>query len=591
MELAARDEGRESTSVDLGYGQPSICIPPTRNPIVEGDRASSPPRPSSLKAVMSVSELKAKFADNVTLSRKLLLQPRLLCDWPRDGDDDGEDHDPRHEQWYELFYDLVLVVACLQIGNLMAHNVYIRHSFKIFVLFSILRMVWVDLVSYQNRFDTPDLLHTMFYGLHGTCAFGIALHLREKVGAGGHHRRLAGDDHAAAADDHADDHAHGDEQNNFTWDIDRNLDGVVVCASVALLSTLLMSYYVSFRLTEQRYAAFVRRDARGRALAIVFLLAASWSHRTEPNNARVFQLLFVAGQWRHLFSCWTDLLGPRLHHRLAAGLAPRTLPARALQACLPKHVDKAKRPPVHSEHMLARTGAFVMICLGEGIIQLVQAPVTAGRIALSHYLRCFFGFALAWQLGGLYFSTHCNDPENHPMQDDKREGAALVWSILSTLLNFSLVYVGVGIKLAFNVEDANDLLTYREQNIFAVAATCSMTLITMIRVQHKGLRFKGKGMRHVVYFARFAVGFVPIALLLACRSFLRQTTAMTIAMYLAVMLLVLLDAFSQSKKHVADPDVENAPSPGPRPPGSPPRVQSTGSGRRNRRTSAIAAGL
>ena len=98
MELAARDEGRESTSVDLGYGQPSICIPPTRNPIVEGDRASSPPRPSSLKAVMSVSELKAKFADNVTLSRKLLLQPRLLCDWPRDGDDDGEDHDPRHEQ-------------------------------------------------------------------------------------------------------------------------------------------------------------------------------------------------------------------------------------------------------------------------------------------------------------------------------------------------------------------------------------------------------------------------------------------------------------------------------------------------------------
>ena len=77
------------------------------------------------------------------------------------------------------------------------------------------------------------------------------------------------------------------------------------------------------------------------------------------------------------------------------------------------------------------------------------------------------------------------------MQDDKREGAALVWSILSTLLNFALVYVGVGIKLAFNVEDANDLLTWREQNIFAVAATCSMTLITMIRMQHKGLQFKG----------------------------------------------------------------------------------------------------
>ena len=87
---------------------------------------------------------------------------------------DDHDHEPpRHEQWYELFYDLVLVVACLQIGNLMAHNVYMHHAYKIFVLFSILRMVWVDLVSYQNRFDTPDLLHTMFYGLHGTCAFGI----------------------------------------------------------------------------------------------------------------------------------------------------------------------------------------------------------------------------------------------------------------------------------------------------------------------------------------------------------------------------------------------------------------------------------
>ena len=88
-------------------------------------------------------------------------------------------------------------------------------------------------------------------------------------------------------------------------------------------------------------------------------------------------------------------------------------------------------------------------------------------------------------------------------------------------------------------------------------------------------------MRLHVYCARFAVGFVPVALLLACRSFIRRTTAMTIAMYLAVVLLVLLDAFSQSKKLEANPDVENA-VPGPGPPGSRVRV---------RRTSAIAAGL
>ena len=91
-------------------------------------------------------------------------------------------------------------------------------------------------------------------------------------------------------------------------------------------------------------------------------------------------------------------------------------------------------------------------------------------------------------------------------------------------------------------------------------------------------------MRLHVYCARFAVGFVPVALLLACRSFIRRTTAMTIAMYLAVVLLVLLDAFSQSKKLEANPDVENA-VPGPGPPGSPPRAL------RVRRTSAIAAGL
>ena len=109
-------------------------------------------------------------------------------------------------------------------------------------------------------------------------------------------------------------------------------------------------------------------------------------------------------------------------------------------------------------------------------------------------------------------------------------------------------------------------------------ATASSHLVTPL------CRPSGKGMRVYVYFARFAVGLVPVALLLACRSFIRRTTAMTIAMYVAVVLLVLLDAFSQSKKLVADPDVENA-VPGPRPPGGPPHAL------RVRRTSAIAAGL
>ena len=83
----------------------------------------------------------------------------------------------REETWYELFYDLVFVAAALQIGHIVQSDISAEGLFKSGVLFAVMRATWDQLTFYQNRFDTKDMLHYVFYLLQAMCAFGMAEHL------------------------------------------------------------------------------------------------------------------------------------------------------------------------------------------------------------------------------------------------------------------------------------------------------------------------------------------------------------------------------------------------------------------------------
>jgi hypothetical protein len=319
-------------------------------------------------------------AGTVVMRRKFVRNPMLAIDWP---DSHGLSHHRhhRHEQWSELFYDLVLVVTCLQLGTLLAHNTSTNAGLKIYAIFSVLRTVWADLVTYQNRFHTDDMLHTLYYGLHAACAFAMALHLKEVQTRGAaHHRRLA-DDHATNdnhddhhADDHADDHHaddyHADDHHaddhavevhdGLTWDASANMRGFAIPAALALVASMAMVFYVSFRLPEQHYAQYIRREGRSRGFnALLMLISLAFSE-----SEWLYFWLLLAGHWRLAFEfyehCTTPIIATwLLLHQEKWPLLTKTM--------MPVTFGRQNRPPKHTEHLVARAGAFVMISLGEGM--------------------------------------------------------------------------------------------------------------------------------------------------------------------------------------------------------------------------------
>ena len=83
----------------------------------------------------------------------------------------------RGETWYELFHDLIFVAAALQIGHIVQSEISFDGLFKSGVLFAVMRATWDQLMFYQNRFDTKDMVHYLFYLLQSMCAFIMACHL------------------------------------------------------------------------------------------------------------------------------------------------------------------------------------------------------------------------------------------------------------------------------------------------------------------------------------------------------------------------------------------------------------------------------
>jgi low temperature requirement protein LtrA len=172
----------------------------------------------------------------------------------------------RHEIWYELFYDLIFVAACGQIGDIIKYNVSFVELLKCAVLFAVLRAVsstsnnyydnclyvdsfiqtWDDLMFYQNRFDTKDMLHYIFYLFQALCAFFMACHLTI-------------------------------DHTTNEWDKDRNLKPFAVGAAIARISHSFMYSQILEITTTHRIHIFVLRFTQG-LCALLYVLSAYSPH-------------------------------------------------------------------------------------------------------------------------------------------------------------------------------------------------------------------------------------------------------------------------------------------------------------------------
>lgn len=130
----------------------------------------------------------------------------------------------RSESWHELFYDLIFVAAAIQIGTILKAEISTKNIIQTSLLFLILRSTWDNLMMYQNRFDTADLLHYLFYLIHAVAAFMMTLHLT-----------ISSNDH--------------------NWNASKNISAFSIAAAIARFTMVIMYLHV-FNYTESFRTGF-----------------------------------------------------------------------------------------------------------------------------------------------------------------------------------------------------------------------------------------------------------------------------------------------------------------------------------------------
>lgn len=132
----------------------------------------------SVSRTSSFSSIVEAFVPAVHTTKEIWRQPKLHRDTAVPSADIATKYNShRTETWYELFYDLVFVAGAIQIGNFMKYDISIWGLFKSGLVFAVLRSTWDQLMFYQNKFDTKDIVHHIYYLIQAMCAFMMALHL------------------------------------------------------------------------------------------------------------------------------------------------------------------------------------------------------------------------------------------------------------------------------------------------------------------------------------------------------------------------------------------------------------------------------
>jgi low temperature requirement protein LtrA len=163
-----------------------IDISESADLIVSSSSSSPVHSPPTFWGLSLNASLRESMVD-LHLKKRFWRYPKLHWDsaLPMHQEDPSKPHPEAHsrlenhrgEGWYELFYDLIFVAAALQIGHIVQSEITPRGLFKSGLLFTLMRATWDQLMFYQNRFDTKDMVHYFFYLLQAISAFVMANHL------------------------------------------------------------------------------------------------------------------------------------------------------------------------------------------------------------------------------------------------------------------------------------------------------------------------------------------------------------------------------------------------------------------------------
>lgn len=379
---------------------------------------------------------------------------------------------PKHhraELWYELFYDLVYAAGAIEIGHILSYDINLFNLAYAGVLFLVLRATWDHFVLYQNRFDTNDVIHYLYYLLQALAAFEMVQHTSDEYIA------------------------------SFAFG-----------AAIARYSSTFMYAQVLFHTNVHREYF----------IATIISLTISASLFTAVSLSNTLQ--------KHTIYLPLFILALFIENPLV----------NIYYIIRRKLIQRSVRPPTHVKHLINRHGQFLLIILGEAIIQLSHSPK---ELTPTDYVRSCMGFAIVYSLGDCYYQQQIAiDQCSFTL---KASLVGYLWEAMHVTLSLSILYFASGMTMVYSTQ-AHFARNVIEEYFMCISCGVTLMQIFVLRMMPKGFAYNGgSGFRQWAYAFRVAIT-VFICIIPAISV---SATLTIIILFVFTIVLLFQDAFTNRK--------------------------------------------
>jgi len=196
--------------------------------------------------------------------------------------------------------------------------------------------------------------------------------------------------------------------------------------------------------------------------------------------------MLIGSHWPELRYIWRHYIVHRVStaygHRI--GLEQKSAEEKAIQTA-------KTRPPANVNFLIDRFDEFMYLMLGETVLSLILAPRdSSGNDSheVEHYWTMFFGFVI---VVGMMFTYQVIEPRHAEDHAFRRSlPAAVAYLFLFSFKTVSVLFVGVGIKLAIYNPDASPSchFAFDQRLQLATALAVCFGLELLMRPLHIGLK-------------------------------------------------------------------------------------------------------
>lgn len=202
---------------------------------------------------------------------------------------------------------------------------------------------------------------------------------------------------------------------------------------------------------------------------------------------------------------------------------------------------KFNNPPVHIAHFSQRMGVFVMIFVGEAIIQIILADPPEDISIPSYRITICIAFGITFFVALNYFHCQPHSPKGHVLSLSSQ--GSFVWLKLHSFLRFAIFGFGVGVKAILHAQPIT--ANHEYYWLLCLSVTLSYFLGNWIRILHHGQ--DNHTVKKCAYYNMISFRFVIVCLIAVMPVIISSVTTETQDTYkllLPVLLLASVNGFA-----------------------------------------------